>query len=75
MRVRRKSVLVTCGLGLQVLVSQFAEDGLCCQHAALHSRVGSFDLRHVHEARAAADEGAARKHQLGHGLQRTRMTQ
>ena len=61
---------VTCCLGLQVLVGQLAEDGLCCQHAALHGRVGALDLGHIHEAWTAADESAARKGQLGHRLQR-----
>lgn len=58
----------TYRLWLQLLCCDFGENGLSSQHAALHGRVGAFDLWDVHEAGAAADEHASRERQLGDGL-------
>ena len=42
---------------------------LCRHHAGFHRRVRPLDLRHVHEAGAAADKAAAREGQLRKGLE------
>ena len=50
-------------------LTQRRECSLRRQHAGLHRVVAALDARHVYEARAAADQGAARKDELGHGLE------
>jgi hypothetical protein len=52
----------------RVEARQAVERRLCRQHAALHGGVRALDLGNVDEAGAAADQGAAREVELGHGL-------
>lgn len=58
----------TCRLGIRALSGDFGENGLGSQHAALHCRVGAFDLWDVHEAGAAANQQPSRESQLRDGL-------
>lgn len=62
-------MLSTCCFRLQILVCDHPECRFGRQHAALHGCVRAFDLGHVHEARTASDQHAARERQLGNGLE------
>lgn len=67
----RESKFCTCRLWVRVLGYNFREDGLGGQNATLHGRVGPFDLWHVHETGAAADQQAPGESQLWDGLKQT----
>lgn len=62
----------TCRGRIGAVCRDFGENGLGGQHAALHSRVGTLDLWHVHETGAAANQQPSREGQLWDGLQEER---
>lgn len=61
----------TCCLRLWVFCRDSGENGLGSQHAALHRRVGAFNLRDIHETGAAANQNPSRERQFGDGLGRS----
>lgn len=63
------SGLATCCFRLQILICDFHEGCLGCQHATLHGRVCAFDLGHVHEARTAPYQHAAWEGQFRNWLE------
>ena len=64
------NTLLTNGgrLAGQLFVGDGFKDRLCGQHSTLHGVVRALDLRHVHEARAAANQAAPWEGQFGNAL-------